>query len=197
MASIHNQSIVDAGTYNRPPMLEKGSYVPWLSRFMRYIYGKKDYGKMLKDSIENGPYKLKEITDHGNPDDNPPVPPFQRIKKEADFTGDDKKRFEENIDAMNAILLGIPNDIYNSVACKTSQAMWQRVKRLMQGTDLSKQELNSRLLDEFDKFKGMEGESIESYYSCFSKIMNDLERHGCLPKAIASNIKFLTSLQSE
>ncbi|GJX32960.1 hypothetical protein Tco_0242815 [Tanacetum coccineum] len=126
MSSSNNQSFADAGLENRPLMLEKGSYVPWSSRFQRYIDGKKDYGNMLKDSI----------------------------LKEADLTGDDKKHFKANIDAMNAILLGIPNDIYNFVdACKTAQAMWQRVKRFMQGTDLSRQGLTSILLDEFEKFK--------------------------------------------
>ncbi|GJU86582.1 hypothetical protein Tco_1294128 [Tanacetum coccineum] len=47
----------------------------------------------------------------------------------------------------------ILNDIYNSVdACQTAQTMWTWVRRLMQGTDLSKQETNSRLTNEFDKF---------------------------------------------
>ncbi|GJS45887.1 hypothetical protein Tco_0596008 [Tanacetum coccineum] len=196
MASSHNQSIVDVGSENRPPTLEKGSYIPWSSRFLRYIDGKNNYGKMLKDLILNGPYKVDKMMDRGNPTGNPHVPPFERDQKEADLTGDDKKRFEAGIDAMYAILLGIPNDIYNSVdACKTAQAMWQRVKRLIQGTDLSKQELTLRLLDEFDKFNGMSGESNESYYLCFSKIMNDLERHDCLPILIGINTKFLNSLQ--
>ncbi|GKB67892.1 hypothetical protein Tco_0929304 [Tanacetum coccineum] len=198
MDASHNQAIADVGEENRPPMLEKGIYVPWSSRFVRYIDGKKEYGKMLKDSIENGPYQMKEIEDQGNPDGNPRVPPFKRIQEEAYLMGNDKKQFKADIDAMNAVLLGIPNDIYNSVdACKTARAMWQHVKRLMQGTDLSKQEQTLRLLDEFDKFKEMPGESIESYYLRFSKIMNDLEHHSCLPQAIARNTKFLNSLQLE
>ncbi|GKB39755.1 hypothetical protein Tco_0884697 [Tanacetum coccineum] len=110
MTNSHQQAIVDAGFESRHPMLEKGSYVLWSSKFMKYIDGKKDYGKMLKDS------------------------------EEKYLTGNDKKRFEGDIDAMNTILLGIQNDIYNSVdACKTAKAMWTRVRRLMQGTNLSKQ----------------------------------------------------------
>ncbi|GJZ74464.1 hypothetical protein Tco_0638610 [Tanacetum coccineum] len=165
MASSHNQSIADARSKNHPLMLEK-CYAPWSSRFLRYIDGKKDYGKMLNDSILNGLYKMQKMMDQGNPIGNPPVPPFERYQKEANLTGDDKKCFKEDIDAMNAILLGIPNDIYNSIdACKTAQAMWQWVKRLMQG------------------------EYIESYCLRLSKIMNDLERHDCLPKAIDINTK--------
>ncbi|GJZ84589.1 hypothetical protein Tco_0649928 [Tanacetum coccineum] len=193
MASSHNQGIVDDGSQDRQPMPEKGGYVSRSSRFIRYIDGKKEYGKILKDSIKNDPYKMKEITDQGNPDGYPPILPFKRIQEESYLKGDDKKRFEADIDAMNAIMLGIPNDIYNSVdACKTTQAMWQRVQMLMQGINLSKQEQTSRLLDELDKFKGMLGESIESYYSHFSKIMNDLEGHGCLPRQFLATQSFLT-----
>ncbi|GJY65816.1 hypothetical protein Tco_0468054 [Tanacetum coccineum] len=118
------------------------------------------------------------MTNQGNSFGNPPVPPFERDQEEADLTSDDKKHFEADIDAMNVILLGIPNDIYNYVdACKTAQAMWQRVKRLMQGTDLSKHKLNLRFLDEFDKFKGIPGESIESpsYYVTHPPSVNDFD----------------------
>ncbi|GJR76244.1 integrase, catalytic region, zinc finger, CCHC-type containing protein [Tanacetum coccineum] len=39
------------------------------------------------------------------------------------------------IEALNLILISIPNYIYNSVdACTTAKAMWQRVERLMRGT---------------------------------------------------------------
>ncbi|GKC10985.1 hypothetical protein Tco_1007767 [Tanacetum coccineum] len=78
MASSQNQSIADAGLENHPPMLEKGSYAPWSSRFLRYIDGKKDYGKMIKDSIFKGSYKMQKMTDQGNPSSDHLVPPFKR-----------------------------------------------------------------------------------------------------------------------
>ncbi|GKF81342.1 hypothetical protein Tco_0239944 [Tanacetum coccineum] len=66
---------------------------------------------------------------------------------------DEKKRFEAYIYAMNMILLGIPNEIYNSIdACQTAKATWNGIKRLMQGTELSQQERDSTLMNEFDKF---------------------------------------------
>ncbi|GJY13660.1 cysteine-rich receptor-like protein kinase 8 [Tanacetum coccineum] len=109
-------------------MLEKNSCIPWASRFLRYINGKKDYRKMLKDSIYNGSYQMKTITDPGNKTKDPIIQPYPRLQTEEDLTRDDKKNFEADIDAMNAILLGIPNEIYYFVdACKTAQAMWQRV----------------------------------------------------------------------
>ncbi|GJW37101.1 hypothetical protein Tco_0060021 [Tanacetum coccineum] len=66
MTNSHQQSIGDAGSKNHPPMLEKGSYVPLASHFMRYIDREKAFGKMLKDSITNDPYKMKKMNDPWN-----------------------------------------------------------------------------------------------------------------------------------
>nr|GFA80638.1 hypothetical protein [Tanacetum cinerariifolium] len=41
------------------------------------------------------------------------------------------------------------------------------------------------------------GESIESYYQRFLKLMNDLKRNKHFPEKIASNLKFLNNLQPE
>nr|GFB00594.1 hypothetical protein [Tanacetum cinerariifolium] len=41
------------------------------------------------------------------------------------------------------------------------------------------------------------GESIESYYHRFLKLMNDLKRNKHFPEKIASNLKFLNNLQPE
>ncbi|GJU61210.1 hypothetical protein Tco_1243045 [Tanacetum coccineum] len=143
-------------------MLVKGSYIPWASRFMRYIDGKNEYGRLIKESILKGPLELKMIRDPGNPNGTS----YDRLQTVDDLDDTNKKCFEANIDAKNDILLGIPNEIYNIVdACTNAKAMWIRVRRLMHVTDLSQQELTSRLIDEFDKFKGLPGESIESYYS--------------------------------
>ncbi|GKB61610.1 hypothetical protein Tco_0917796 [Tanacetum coccineum] len=97
---------------------------------------------------------------------------------------------------MNFLLQGIPNDIYNSVdAYKDAKAMWNHVKRLMQGTDLSEQERNPRLMNEFDNFSVEARESLESVYERFSRIMNNMQRNKLLPGSIAVNTKFLNSLQ--
>ena len=45
------QVIHAAGAENRPPMLEKGGYLPWTSRMLRYIKTKED-GKLMIKSIE-------------------------------------------------------------------------------------------------------------------------------------------------
>ncbi|GJU69320.1 ribonuclease H-like domain-containing protein [Tanacetum coccineum] len=122
--------------------------------------------------------------------------PRTKTQTEVDLTDDEKKRFEAYIDAMNMILLGIPNDIYNSIdACQTAKATWNRIKRLMQGTELSQQERDSRLMNEFDKFSAKPGESLEYGTKRFLRLMNNMERNKVLPNKIAINTKILNSLQ--
>ncbi|GJY87642.1 hypothetical protein Tco_0502270 [Tanacetum coccineum] len=66
-------------------------------------------------------------------------------------TEDDLKHYEAETEAMNLILISIPNDIYNSVdACTTTQAMWQRVERLMRGTVQNKVDWETCFNNEFD-----------------------------------------------
>ncbi|GKF86715.1 hypothetical protein Tco_0254542 [Tanacetum coccineum] len=37
ISKTYQQSLADAGSETRPPMLERGSYIPWASRFRRYF----------------------------------------------------------------------------------------------------------------------------------------------------------------
>ncbi|GKC45488.1 retrovirus-related pol polyprotein from transposon TNT 1-94 [Tanacetum coccineum] len=93
-SNTHQQSLADAGSETRPPMLERG------------------------------PYEFKEFTSSKTEP--------SRMQKEEDLKRDDLKHYEAKIEAINLILIFIPNDIYNSLdACTTTQAIWQRVERLM------------------------------------------------------------------
>ncbi|GJR08352.1 hypothetical protein Tco_0791004 [Tanacetum coccineum] len=125
-STTHQQSLADIGFETRPPMLERGSYIPWASRFRRHLNRKREKRKWLNKALDEGPYVFKDFT--------PPDSQSPRLQTEDDLTGDDLKHYEGEIEAMNLILISIPNGIYNSVdACTTTQAMWQRVKRLMRG----------------------------------------------------------------
>ncbi|GKC78573.1 retrovirus-related pol polyprotein from transposon TNT 1-94 [Tanacetum coccineum] len=103
MSTANQQTLAELGASDRPPILEKGSYVPWASQF-----------------------------------------------------------------------LGIPNDINNSMdACLDAQTMWARIRRLMHGSDISEQERHSRLINEFDKFVVVEGESLTSMYDRNQAVIQD------------------------
>ncbi|GJY11593.1 hypothetical protein Tco_0380902 [Tanacetum coccineum] len=189
-SNTHQQSLADAGSETRPPMLERGSYIPWASRFRRYLNRKRENRKWLNKAIDEGPYEFKEFT--------PSETEEPRMQKEEDLRGDDLKHYEAEIEAMNLILISIPNDIYNSVdACTTAQAMWQRVERLMRGTVQNKVDRETRFNNEFDQFVAEPGEALVSVYNRFAQLMNDLERNGIIFPKVTVNTKFLNCLQPE
>ncbi|GJW52962.1 hypothetical protein Tco_0097047 [Tanacetum coccineum] len=51
----------EAGTNNRPPMLEESDFESWKIRIERYIRGK-PLGKLIWKSIKNGPTPHPTIT---------------------------------------------------------------------------------------------------------------------------------------
>ncbi|GKE52139.1 hypothetical protein Tco_1487295, partial [Tanacetum coccineum] len=57
---------------------------------------------------------------------------------------------------------------------QTAKEIWDHAKELIEGTKLTKQERESMLYDEFDKFTSDPGESIYSYYLRFAKLINDV-----------------------
>nr|GEV83985.1 hypothetical protein [Tanacetum cinerariifolium] len=149
-------------------MLNKENYVPWSSRLLCYAKSRPN-GKLIHNSIINSPYVRRMI----------PEP-------------------EADDQAIQTILLGLPEDIYAAVdSCKTAQEIWLRVQQMMKGSDNGIQEKKAKLFNEWERFTSNKGESIESYYHLFLKLMNDLKLNKHFPKKIASNLKFLNNLQPE
>nr|GEZ86360.1 hypothetical protein [Tanacetum cinerariifolium] len=108
------------------------------------------------------------------------------------------KQIEADDQAIQTILLGFPEDIYAAVdSYETAQKIWLRVQQMMKGFDIGIQEKKAKLFNEWERFTSNEGESIESYYHRFLKLMNDLKRNKHFPEKIASNLKFLNNLQPE
>ncbi|GKD28192.1 hypothetical protein Tco_1238970 [Tanacetum coccineum] len=142
-SNAHQQSLVDAGSETRPPMLERDSYIPWVSRFRRYLNRKRETRKWLNKAIDQGPYDFRMFTPSDI--DEP------KMQTKGDLTGDDLKYYEAEIEAMNLILISIPTDIYNSVdACTTAKAIWEQVKRLMRGTLQNQVDRETRFNNKFD-----------------------------------------------
>nr|GEU86354.1 retrovirus-related Pol polyprotein from transposon TNT 1-94 [Tanacetum cinerariifolium] len=167
------QDIYAAGFKIRPSMLNKENYVPCSSCLLRYAKSRPN-GKLIHNSIINGPYTDDELTE-----------------KEL-------KQIEAEDQAIQTILLGLPEDIYAAIdSCETAQEIWLRVQQMMKGSDIGIQEKKAKLFNEWEMFTSNEGESIESYYHHFLNLMNDLKRNKHFPKKIASNLKFLNNLQPE
>nr|GEV75462.1 reverse transcriptase domain-containing protein [Tanacetum cinerariifolium] len=127
-----------------------------------------------------------------------PTAPLKVVEEE--LIENDIKRMDADDQAIQTILLGLPEDVYAVVdSCETAKDIWERVQQMMKGSDIREQEKKAKLFNEWEKFTftSNEGESIESYYHRFLKLMNDLKRNKHFPEKIASNLKFLNNLQLE
>ncbi|GJR80800.1 hypothetical protein Tco_0151585 [Tanacetum coccineum] len=110
--------------------LRKGNYIPWESRFIRFLDNKLEKGDRMWRSIEKGPYKRLMIPN--------PNTTEQILKSLSKMTEGNKKQHIAAVKVMNYLLQAIPNDIYNSVdAYKNAKDIWERIKRLMFGSDVT------------------------------------------------------------
>nr|GEZ94567.1 hypothetical protein [Tanacetum cinerariifolium] len=120
------------------------------------------------------------------------------VQTDDELTEKELKQIEADDQAIQSILLGLPEDIYAAVdSCETAQEIWLRVQQMMKGPDIGIQEKKAKLFNEWERFTSNEGESTESYYHRFLKLMNDLKRNKQFSEKIASNLKFLNNLQPE
>ncbi|GKE59453.1 hypothetical protein Tco_1498638 [Tanacetum coccineum] len=67
----------------------------------------------------------------------------------------------------------------------------------MKGTEMTKQERESMLYDEFDKFTSNPRESIHSYYIRYAKLISDMNMIPMSMTPMQINTKFVNHLQPE
>ncbi|GJW53401.1 hypothetical protein Tco_0097486 [Tanacetum coccineum] len=80
----------------------------------------------------------------------------------------------------------------------SANEMWfSHIERLQQGESLNVQDVKTNLFWEFGKFTSRDGESMESYYSRFYKLMNELTRNNLQVTTMQVNVQFLQQLQPE
>ncbi|GKB65936.1 retrovirus-related pol polyprotein from transposon TNT 1-94 [Tanacetum coccineum] len=76
-------------------------------------------------------------------------------------------------------------------ACKNAKDMWERIKRLMFGSDVTSHVRHSRLMDEFDKFTAKEGKLLESVYERLTTLVNIMDHNNVRPIPVSINTNFL------
>nr|GEV72837.1 hypothetical protein [Tanacetum cinerariifolium] len=158
-----------AGSENRLHMLNKENYVPWSSRLLRYAKSRPN-GKLIHNSIINGPYVKRMIPEPGDPNREVPVNETFHVQTDDELTEKELKQIEADDQAIQTILLGLPEDIYAVVdSCETAQEIWLRVQQMMKGSDIGIQDKKAKLFNEWEKFTSTDGESIESYYHQWSR----------------------------
>nr|GFA48692.1 hypothetical protein [Tanacetum cinerariifolium] len=154
------QDIYAAGSESRPPMLNKENYVPWSSHLLRYAKSRPN-GKLIHNSILNGPYGRKLIPEPGDANRDITVTKTFHLQTDDELSDKELNQIEADDQAIETILFGLPKDIYAA-------------------------EKKAKLFNEWERFTSNEGESIESYYHRFLKLMNDLKRNKHFPEKIAT-----------
>ncbi|GKC81479.1 retrovirus-related pol polyprotein from transposon TNT 1-94 [Tanacetum coccineum] len=195
---MHN-NIMAAGSRDRPPMLATGRYAQWRSRFLRYIDTRPN-GDALRKCILTGPYIPTMVTTPAVPatEDSPEIPAKTSVETVLNMTPENKAHYESEKEAIHLILTGIGDEIYSTVdACQTAQEMWEAIERLQQGESLNIQDVKTNLFWEFGQFTSHDGETIESYYTRFYKMMNEMIRNNLTVATMQVNVQFLQQLQPE
>nr|GEU33612.1 hypothetical protein [Tanacetum cinerariifolium] len=124
-------NIMAAGSRDRPPMLARGRYAQWQSRFMRYVDTKPN-GDALRKCILEGPYKLSTVTIPGQPatDDSPTVKEQIVLEILSNMSSENKAHYNAEKEAIHLILTGIRDEVYLTIdACKTTHEMWIAIER--------------------------------------------------------------------
>ncbi|GJT89821.1 hypothetical protein Tco_1078666 [Tanacetum coccineum] len=129
-------------------MLEKHLYDSWKSIMELYMMNR-PHGRMILASVEKGPLVWPTITVDG----------VTRPKEYTELTPAETIQVDCDIKAINIILQGLPTEIYALVSQhRVAKDIWEKIKLLMQGTSLTKQEqeFNTKFLNtlpaEWSKF---------------------------------------------
>nr|GFB87134.1 retrovirus-related Pol polyprotein from transposon TNT 1-94 [Tanacetum cinerariifolium] len=74
-------------------------------------------------------------------------------------------RYNADIRETNILFQGLPKDIYTLINHYTdAKDIWDNVKMLLEGSELTKEDRESQLYDDFEHFRQHKGETIHDYY---------------------------------
>ncbi|GKB05183.1 hypothetical protein Tco_0833378 [Tanacetum coccineum] len=195
---MHN-NIMAAGSKDRPPMLGPGRYSQWRSRFLRYIDTKPNGGG-LKKCIINGPYVPTSVLIQAVPEaeGRPAVQQHTAIETVLNMTPENKEHFQSEKEAIFLLLTGnCEMKLLNVMLAVQQTEMWTAIEKATTGWTREGKDVNDILFWEFGRFTSKFGESMESYYSRFYKLMNELTRNNLQVTTMQVNVQFLQQLQPE
>ncbi|GJY47381.1 hypothetical protein Tco_0436444, partial [Tanacetum coccineum] len=153
----------------------------------------------LLKSIDQGPFELGTTrnTLGTTPEGGVLLGP-ERPRTYEDLSDTEKKRYNADVRATNIVLQGLPKDIYKLINHNIeAKAIWDNVKMLLAGSELTKEDRESQLYDEFERFKMLPGENINEYYVRFHKLVNDMRNIRMTMPNIQLNSKFVNNMSPE
>ncbi|GJR02067.1 hypothetical protein Tco_0525051 [Tanacetum coccineum] len=111
---------------------------------------------------------------------------------------EDKERYNADIRETNILLQGLPKDIYTLINHYTdTKDIWDNVKMLLEGSELTKEDQESQLYDDFAHFLQHKGETIHDYYVRFAKLINDMRNIKMTMSRMQLNSKFVNNMLPE
>ncbi|GJV83661.1 retrovirus-related pol polyprotein from transposon TNT 1-94 [Tanacetum coccineum] len=174
MANL-SKDIQCASSDTRPHMLDRTDFASWQQRITLY-YQSKENGVNILKSIDEGPFQMGmfwETIAEGTEGALHLGPERPRVY--SDLSPEDKERYNADIRATNILLQGLPKDIYTLINHYTdAKDIWDNVKMLLEGSELTKEDRESQLYDDFEHFRQNKGETIHDYYVRFAKLINDM-----------------------
>ncbi|GKE76330.1 hypothetical protein Tco_1542450, partial [Tanacetum coccineum] len=171
MANL-SEDIQCAGSNTRPPMLDKTDFASWQQR-------------TIQDTVAEG----NEGALHLGP---------ERPYVYSDLIQDKKDKYNADIRATNILLQGLPKYIYSLINHYTdAKDMWDNVKMLLEGSELTKEDRESQLYDDFEHSHQNKGETIHDYYVRFAKLINDMRNIKMTMSKIQLNSKFVNNMLPE
>ncbi|GJV64395.1 hypothetical protein Tco_1475223 [Tanacetum coccineum] len=162
-----SKDIQCAGSDTRPPMLNRTDFESWQQCIRLYYRG-------TEGALHLGP---------------------ERPRVYSDLSPKDKERYNANIRATNILLQGLPKDIYTLINHYTNaKDIWDNVKMLLEGSELTKEDWESQLYDDFEHFRR---ETIHDYYVRFAKLINDMRNIKITMSRMQLNSKFINNMLPE
>nr|GEU31712.1 retrovirus-related Pol polyprotein from transposon TNT 1-94 [Tanacetum cinerariifolium] len=166
--------------------------------FSTLLSGKENGVNILK-SINEGPYQMGTVREtlaestEGAPQFGP-----ERPQVYSDLTPKEKDWYNADIRAINILLQGLLKDIYTLINHYTdAKDIWDKVKMLLEGSELTKEDWELQLYDDFKHFRQHKGESIHNYYVWFAKLINDMRNIKMTMSRLQLNSKFVNNMLPE
>ncbi|GKA22231.1 hypothetical protein Tco_0708193 [Tanacetum coccineum] len=139
-----SEDIQCAGSDTRPPMLDRTDFASWQQRIRLYCRGKENEVNILK-SIDEGHFQMGTFRETlAEGNEGALNLGTERPRVYSDLSPEDKERYNADI------------------------------RMLLEGSELTKEDRESQLYDDFEHFRQHKGETIHDYYVQFAKLINDM-----------------------
>ncbi|GJT26303.1 hypothetical protein Tco_0906578 [Tanacetum coccineum] len=167
MANL-SEDIQCAGSDTRPPMLDRTDFASWQQRIRLYFRGKENGVNILK-SIDEGTFQMG-IFRETLVEGTEGALGLERPRVYSDLSPEDKDRYN---------------------------ATFGQQTSYFKGLELTKEDRESQLYDDFEHFRQHKGETIYDYYVWFAKLINDMRNIKMAMSRMQLNSKFVNNMLPE